>query len=238
MMNMNRKAASALFWSAAAVAVFTFLFLVAIAIFTPPMTFDFATYVRDYSFRSIIPAIPCVLLALAHFPFFVSLYGLADESRKPLARIGIAFGCAYALLGSVNYFAQISYVFRNITAGRVAAVGPFLLDDTSSFVFALEALAYTLLFLAVLFLAPLFRERGADPWIRRLFYATSVIGLIGSAGYILNNPSATLGITFAAVTYVIAVALIVVKAARLKKGPPGAAVPRRGAGGSAQPLLH
>jgi len=218
---MNKKAAACFFWSAAAVAVFTFLFLVAIAIFTPPMKFDFETYVRDYSIRSIIPAIPCVLLALAHFPFFVSLYGLADESRKPLARIGVAFGCAYALLGSVNYFSQVSYVFRNVSAGRVAAVGPFLLDDTSSFIFALEALAYSLLFLAVLFLAPLFREGGADSWIRWLFYATSVIGLIGTAGYVLNNPSATLGITFAAVTYVVAVALIVVKAARLKKAAPG-----------------
>jgi len=218
---MNRKAASCLFWSGMAVAVFTFFFLVAIAIITPPMKFDFEAYVRGYSFRSIVPAIPCVLLALAHFPFFVSLYGLADESRKPVARIGVAFGCAYALLGSVNYFTQVSYVFHNITAGRTAAVGPFLLDDTSSFIFALEALAYTLLFLAVLFLASLFREGGADAWIRWLFYATAVIGLIGTAGYLLNNPSATLGITFAAVTYVIAVALVVVKAAKLRKTAPG-----------------
>jgi len=235
---MNKKAASCLLWSAAAVAVFTFLFLVAMAVFTPPMKFDFETYVRDYSIRSIIPAIPSVLLALAHFPFFVSLYGLADESRKPLARIGIAFGCAYALLGTVNYFTQVSYVFRTITAGRVAAVGPFLLDDTSSFIFALEALAYTLLFLAVLFLAPLFRESGLDSWIRWLFYATSAIGFIGSAGYVLNSPSATLGITFAAVTYVIAVALIVIKAARLKKYATGAGRDRREGIGPGKTVLH
>lgn len=235
---MNKKAIACLFWSAAAVAVFTFLFLVAMAVFTPPMKFDFETYVRDYSIRAILPAIPCVLLALAHFPFFVSLYGLADESQKPLARIGVAFGCAYALLGSVNYFTQVSFVFRSITAGRVAGVGPFLLDDTTSFIFALEALAYTLLFLAVLFLADLFREGSLDTWIRWLFYATTAIGLIGSAGYILNSPSATLGITFAAVTYVIAVALIVVKAARLRKSAGGWGPDRKAAVRRERELLH
>ncbi len=235
---MNKQAISCLFWSAAAVAVFAFLFLVAMTMFTPPMKFDFETYVRDYSIRSIIPAIPSVLLALAHFPFFVSLYGLADENQKPLARIGVAFGCAYALLGSVNYFTQVSYVFRSITAGRPALIGPFLLDDRSSFIFALEALAYTLLFLAVLFIASLFRGKGLDSWIRLLFYATGVIGMIGSAGYILNSPSATLGITFAAVTYVIAVALIVVTAARLKKAAAGVGGRPRGPKSSPKPLLH
>jgi len=208
------------------------------AVFTPPMKFDFEAYVREYSVRAIIPAIPCVLLALAHFPFFVSLYGLADESRKPLARIGVAFGCAYALLGSVNYFTQVSFVFRSITAGRTAAVGPFLLDDTTSFIFALEALAYTLLFLAVLFLASLFREGSLDAWIRWLFYATTVIGLIGTAGFLLNSPSATLGITFSAVTYVIAIALVVVKAAKLKKGEAVGRPDRNVAVRRKQELLH
>jgi len=214
---MKEQEATLAFWSTVMIAFFALLFLLAIILFPIEQFKDLASYSAGYGLGSIAPFIPGFFIAILHFPFLIGLYCFARVDRKVYALTGGVFGGAYALLASVNYFTQLTFVFRNITAGRAGAVEQFLLDDTHSFMFALEILAYFFLFIACLFWARLFLAGTLDRWVRVLLWGTGVIGLLGSLGYVLESRSLELCITLAALPYTAAMILLILRFGRLQK---------------------
>jgi hypothetical protein len=123
----------------------------------------------------------------------------------------------YALFASTNYFTQISYVARGIEADAIEGLEVFLLDNPDSFIFAQDNLAYTFLFVALAFFAPVFRRGLLDRWIRRLFVTTSAVGLLGTLGYLVGEELLAVGLLASAVPYLGAIILLVVRFSR--KGP-------------------
>jgi hypothetical protein len=214
---MKEQEATLAFWSTSMITLFMVLFLLSIIVFPVGQFSDLPTYVEHYGFGSIAPAIPSLFIAILHFPFLIGLYCFAREDRKVYALTAAAFGGAYALLASMDYFTQLTFVFQNITAGDSRAVEHFLLDDPHSFVFALGVLAYTFLFIACLFWARLFLVGTLERWIRNLLYGTGGIGLLGSAGYVFEIRSLELGIMIAALPYTAAMVLLILLFERLQR---------------------
>ncbi|MEK6756900.1 MAG: hypothetical protein AABZ02_12175 [Bacteroidota bacterium] len=214
---MKKLEASVGFWSTVMITGFTFLFLLSIIIFPIRAYHDLSSYTSGYGLPTIVAAIPSFLVALSHIPFLACLYFFAREDKKVFAVIGVLLGGAYALLASVNYFTQITFVFQSITSGRTGEIESFILDNPHSFIFALEALAYTFLFFACFFWAQLFVAGTLDRWIRGLLYASGCVGIIGSIGYMFASESVAVGITLAAIPYLVTMAILIVRFARLRK---------------------
>jgi len=214
---MKEQEATLALWSAVMIAFFAMLFILSVIVYPIGQFKDLATYSGGYGFRTIAPAIPSFFVAILHFPFLVGLYFFARQDKKVYAVTGAVLGAAYALLASVNYFTQLTFVFQNITSGQAGAVEYFILDDTHSFIFALEVLAYIFLFIACLFWARLFLVGTLDRWVRMLLYATGAIGLLGSLGYIFENQSLEIGIVAAAVPYTAGMLLLILRFGRLRK---------------------
>ncbi len=214
---MKKLDATVGLWSTTMITGFTFLFLASMIIFPIAPYHDLVSYTSSYGLATIVPAIPSLLVALSHIPFLACLYFFAREDKKAFAVIGVLFGGCYALLASVNYFTQITFVFQAITSGRAAEVEVFVLDNPHSFILALDALAYTFLFIACFFWARLFTAGTLDRWVRGLFYSSGCIGMIGSIGYLIGNEKMVLGITLAGVPYLVTMALLIVRFGRLRK---------------------
>ena len=120
-------------------------------------------------------------------------------------------------MASVNYFTQLTFVVHNLSAGKSQAIEHFLLDDPRSFVFALEILAYTFLFIACFFWARLFLVGTLERWIRSLLYATGGIGLLGFLGYVLESRNLELGVVIATLPYTAAMVLLILLFERLQR---------------------
>jgi energy-converting hydrogenase Eha subunit C len=214
---MKEQEATLALWSAVMITFFVALFILSMILYPIGEFKDLTTYSEEYGFRSIAPAIPSFFIAMLHFPFLVGLYCFAREDRKVFALTGAVFGAAYAVLASVNYFTQLTFVFQNIKSAQAGVLEHFLLDNPHSFIFSLEVLAYSFLFIACLFWARLFLVGSLDRLIQILLLATGAIGLLGSLGYVFQSRTLEVAIVAAALPYTAAMILLILRFKRLQR---------------------
>ncbi len=180
-------------WVAFLTAVLAGVFAVA-GISTPPRSGPFCVDacvaypyadVAQYIPGDYLWLLPGILLAPAFVVLMACVHGHAAEPRRIYSRIGLAFALVYAVVILVDYSLQLGVVAPSLRAGETEGLALFTQYDPHGFFIALEALAYSMLMVALLFAAPVFAGRGAERAVRGLFTVGFVLAVAAFVGLAL-----------------------------------------------------
>lgn len=111
---------------------------------------------------------PSLFLGSAFLVLVVSIHELSSPGRKIWSHIAIAFATAYAVLISINYFVQLTWVAPRLARGEVQGIEAFLFTPFDSFLYAVDILGYSFMSVATLFAARVFTGGGQER-IARVF---------------------------------------------------------------------
>lgn len=111
---------------------------------------------------------PSLFLGSAFLLVMVSVHQLASPDRKVWSHAAVAFATMYAVLVSLNYFAQLTWVAPRLAAGRTGGVEVFLFTPFDSFLYSVDILGYSFMSVATLLAARVFPGGGMER-VARLF---------------------------------------------------------------------
>jgi hypothetical protein len=136
------------FWSALVAATAAVAFLagaVVAALLFPsnPTWSGIGAYAANYQpWAMALAVVPSLLIAPAFLALVVSLDAVAPSSRRPLARLAVAFAAVYVATVGANYFLQLTTVRHNLVAGTTEGFGLLAMDNLRGVFWALELLGY------------------------------------------------------------------------------------------------
>ena len=126
-------------------------------------------YARTYRNIAFLPqavglvSIPALIVMLS------SIHVYASESRKTWSLAGLAFGTAYAVLVGSLYFIQVGILLPSLKHGNWSGLEQYAFANPRSIAWGLDHFAWSLLGVALLFMAWVFEGSGLRRWIRWLF---------------------------------------------------------------------
>jgi hypothetical protein len=148
------------FWSAALTTILTALFFVSLVI--PNQSLMFAA-----SF----------LLAPAFVAMMVSIHHYAAPEKKVWTQLGLSFAVIYAVMCSLTYYIQLTFITNNFLPVAKEAVLPFtFLPGTP--IFAQDMLGYVFMCAATLAAAPVFAGGKLESWIKWLFIFNAILFIL------------------------------------------------------------
>jgi hypothetical protein len=118
---------------------------------------------------------PSLLLASSFLVLVVGIHELASPDRKIWSHAALAFAIAYAVLVSLNYFVQLTWVAPRLAAGRMQGLEPFLFTPFDSFIYAVDILGYSFMSLSTLFAARVFTGGGLERVVRTFLTANGLL---------------------------------------------------------------
>lgn len=148
------------FWSAALTTLMTALFFVSIVI--PCQALMYAS-----SF----------LLAPTFVAMMVSIHHYAAPEKKVWSHLGLSFAVIYAVMCSLTYYIQLTFVQNNYLPIVKESVLPFVFIPGTP-IFAQDMLGYVFMCAATLAAAPAFTGGRLESWIRRLFIFNAVLFIV------------------------------------------------------------
>ncbi|AUV83163.1 hypothetical protein C2R22_17160 [Salinigranum rubrum] len=128
-------------------------------------------------FGLVVLLTPSLFLGTAFVILMVSVHYYAPEERKIWSHIGLVFATIYAVLISINYYVQLTFVVPRLLQGNVDSVSlqPFLFVPFDSFLYSVDILGYSFMSLATLFAAFAFTGSGVERTVRRFMIANGLI---------------------------------------------------------------
>ena len=121
--------------------------------------------------------VPGFLLAPIFVVLIACIHTYAAERKKIFSRIGLSFAVAYAVVIMVNYFVQFTVVASSLQSGETQDLSLFTQYNPHGLFIALEALAYLMMSVALLFAAPVFAGGSAERAIRGLLVLGFVLAV-------------------------------------------------------------
>lgn len=193
--SLSRLAASLGYWSALlSVLAFAVYIVSFVAILRAGPLFlwtgfaDYIAYVQAYhTFWQELGRLSMLLFAVLFVILLTVIYEYATPAQRILARIGLAFGLAFAVLAGTFYFVQVSAVRINLLTGSHDGLVQIVMANPYGAFSALNMAAWTLfLGLASLFVAPIFSGGRLERLIRIAFLANGAVCLMGGVAYMLD----------------------------------------------------
>ena len=128
-------------------------------------------------FGLILLLTPSLFLGTAFTILMVSVHYYAPEDRKIWSHLGVVFATIYAVLISMNYYVQLTFILPRLIEGNVESVQvqPFLFVPFDSFLYSVDILGYSFMSLATLFAAFVFTGRGLERTVRWFMIANGLI---------------------------------------------------------------
>jgi len=123
------------------------------------------------------------LLTLSFLILMASIHSYAPEERKVFSLVGLSFAIIYATLISINYFIQLTFVRQSTFDASM-----FEMTNPQSMMWVIEVLGYFFMGLATLFAAPVFGSSRLERFVKWLFVANGVLGILTPIGYGLSLP--------------------------------------------------
>jgi hypothetical protein len=123
------------------------------------------------------------LLTLSFLVVMACIHCYAPEEKRVFSLVGLSFAIIYAVLISINYFIQLTFVNQS-----TFDVSIFSMTNTHSMMWVIEVLGYFFMGLATLFAAPIFGLSRTEKAIKWLFVANGILGILTPIGYGLNFP--------------------------------------------------
>jgi len=118
---------------------------------------------------------PSLFLGSAFLVLVVSVHHLATPERRIWSHAAMAFATAYAVLISINYFVQLTWVAPRLAAGRIQGIESFLFTPFDSFLYSVDILGYSFMSVATLFTARVFTGRGLERVARAFLTANGLL---------------------------------------------------------------
>jgi hypothetical protein len=118
---------------------------------------------------------PSLLLGVSFLVLLVAVHEATPHERRVFSQAALAFGTAYTVLISMNYFVQLTLVGPRIARGRVQGIEPFLFVPFDSFLYAVDILGYSFMSVATLFAALTFTGQGLERAARILLLANGLL---------------------------------------------------------------
>lgn len=181
------------FWMAILTTVTTTV-AIAIAITTLPISGPFCPGdCVTYPFETVVDRVPrdfwwmypALLMPPIVVMLMVCIHHAAAAERKLFSQLGVIFAAIYAAVIAVNYYMQITVVQPSLLRGEFAGLALISQYNPHGLFIALEDLAYLLLGLAFLFMAPVFTGKGGLARVLRWLFRLSAFLVLG--GFILYH---------------------------------------------------
>lgn len=118
---------------------------------------------------------PSLFLGSAFLVLAVSIHQLSPPGRKVWSHAAVVFATVYAVLISINYFVQLTWVAPRLAAGRTQGIEPFLFVPFDSFLYSLDILGYSFMSVATLFAARVFTGSGQERVVRFFLTANGLL---------------------------------------------------------------
>jgi hypothetical protein len=118
---------------------------------------------------------PSLLLGSSFLVLMVAVHQIAPPDRRVWSHSALAFATVYAVLISINYFVQLSWVAPRLARGQTAGVEAFLFTPFDSFLYAVDILGYSFMSLATLFAAKVFTGKGLERVARTFLIANGLL---------------------------------------------------------------
>lgn len=162
---------------------------------------------------------PSLLLGVAFVVLMVSVHHAAEASARIWSHVAIVFAGMYATLVSIVYYVQLAFVIPRIARNDAEGIELLLFEPFDSFLYAVDVYGYSLMSLATLFAAAVFRRQGLEGWIRRALIANGC--LIPFLALQMYYPPLIWGGALWAITFPAATWLLAVHFSRLRAFDPG-----------------
>jgi hypothetical protein len=118
-----------------------------------------------------------LFLGTAFAILMVSVHYYTSEERKIWSHIGLVFATIYAVLISINYYVQLTFVVPRLLQGDADSISlePFLFVPFDSFLYSVDLLGYSFKSLATLFAAFAFTGKGTERTVRWFMIANGLL---------------------------------------------------------------
>jgi len=118
---------------------------------------------------------PSLFLGPSFLVLVVSIHHLSSPDRKIWSHAAVTFATAYAVLISINYFVQLTWVMPRLAAGRTQGIEQFLFTPFDSFLYSVDILGYSFMSVATLFAARVFTGKGLELVVRVFLTANGLL---------------------------------------------------------------
>lgn len=165
------------FWSALAASLFSLVYVVAqLAEWVGLLGSAGGPESASTSLGLVVLLTPSLFLGTAFVILLVSVHYSVPAERRVWSHLGIVFGTLYAVLVSVNYYVQLTFVLPHLLRDDVGGgVHPFLFVPFDSFLYSVDLLGYSFMSLATLFVAFAFTGPGLERIVRRFLLANGLL---------------------------------------------------------------
>lgn len=114
------------------------------------------------------------LLAPAFVTMMVSIHHYAVPAKKVWSQLGLSFAVIYAVMCSLTYYIQMTFIQNNYLPIADEAALPFVFIPGTP-IFAQDMLGYVFFCLATLTVGPVFSDGKLEAWIKWLFIFNGVL---------------------------------------------------------------
>lgn len=129
--------------------------------------------------------IPAFLLAPVFVVLMACIHYYASVDKKIYSLIGLAFALIYATIITTDYFVLWTVVLPSTIMGETAGLSLFSLYNPHGIFVSLESIAYMMMSLALLFIAPVFQGSRIERALRWIFIAGFVLAIGSLVGVLL-----------------------------------------------------
>lgn len=131
--------------------------------------------------------IPGFLLAPVFVVLMACIHYYASVDKKIYSLIGLAFAVIYATIITTDYFVLWTVVLPSTIMGETAGLSLFSLYNPHGIFVSLESLAYLMMSVALLLVAPVFQGSRIERALRWIFIAGFVLSIGSLFGVLLIN---------------------------------------------------
>ena len=210
------------FWSAVLCTVFSLAYVLAqLAEWFGWLGSEGGPHSRSTTFGLAVLLTPSLLLGLAFVVLMVSVHHAAEAPARLWSHVAIVFAGMYATLISIVYYVQLAFVIPRIARNDAEGIELLLFEPFDSFLYAVDVYGYSLMSLATLFAAAVFKRQGLERWIRRALIANGC--LIPFLALQMYYPPLIWGGALWAITFPAATWLLAIHFSRLQLMDPGRA---------------
>lgn len=128
-----------------------------------------------------------IIFSLAYMILTMVFYEFTASERKILAKIAVVFSIMFALVSSMHYFVQISFVRLAIAGNEYSGLEHFIQSNPTSFLSSVNMLGWTLfLGLSSLFMYAGLIHNSVAKRLRPGLLINSVSCILGGIGYLFR----------------------------------------------------
>jgi hypothetical protein len=139
-------------------------------------------YAASFSSWQMLPLIPSFILGPLFAVMMFCIHHYAAPDRKILSQIALAFALICTGILSLHYYIQLTVVQQGLLNNQTNGLWLLATPNPNSLFWTFAALGYGFMGIALLFAAPVFKEK-TQRNIKLLFVANGAIGI----GFLIGN---------------------------------------------------